>query len=111
MLNVHVIDTRGAEDRASCTECRCDLYDVELKALPEDYKGGLKCCVDRSRCRVRTGFHGPKRNLYLRYKVTYVDWMDSVVPVRIYVLDVTDSWKKGDESSGAATRHPCLVIR
>ncbi|PIN04734.1 hypothetical protein CDL12_22731 [Handroanthus impetiginosus] len=30
MLNVHAIDTRGAEDKLGCTECRCDLYNVTV---------------------------------------------------------------------------------
>ncbi|KAK3008370.1 hypothetical protein RJ639_014078 [Escallonia herrerae] len=30
LLNVHAIDTRGAEDRLGCTECKCDLYNVTV---------------------------------------------------------------------------------
>ncbi|KAL6576497.1 hypothetical protein OROHE_000278 [Orobanche hederae] len=111
MLNVHAIDTRGAEDKVGCTECRCDLYNVTGdeygRLLPENYEGGLRCCYDGTRCRVKKGFQGVKRSLYLRYKVTYADWDAYIVPVRIYILDVTDIWTKTDD--GLKDRHRCLV--
>lgn len=113
LLNVHAIDTRGAEDRLGCTECRCDLYNVTEdrhgRALDPSYVGGLKCCYDETKCRVREGFQGSKRGLYLKYTVKYLDWQSSsdlLVPVKIYIFDVTDRWKKSD-----ATRHDCQVIR
>nr|GMD32479.1 Protein kinase UbiB [Ipomoea batatas] len=28
LLNLHAIDTRGAEDKMGCIECRCELYNV-----------------------------------------------------------------------------------
>ncbi|KAL3613603.1 hypothetical protein CASFOL_042528 [Castilleja foliolosa] len=103
MLNVHAIDTRGAEDKLGCTECRCDLYNVTGRLLPTNYKGGLRCCYDEARCKLKEGFRGVKRSLYLRYKVTYVDWDASILPVKIYILDVTDIWTKADD------RHRCLI--
>ncbi|KAI3463518.1 hypothetical protein Pfo_020181 [Paulownia fortunei] len=113
MLNVHAIDTRGAEDKLGCTECRCDLYNVTVdeydQVLPPNYKGGLRCCYDETRCRVKEGFQGVKRSLYLRYTVKYVDWNSLIVPVKIYILDVTDIWTKADESRGLRARHHCLV--
>ncbi|KAL0354918.1 UNVERIFIED_CONTAM: hypothetical protein Sradi_3938700 [Sesamum radiatum] len=113
MLNVHAIDTRGAEDKLGCTECRCDLYnrtaDGHGRPLPPNYNGGLKCCYDGARCRVKEGFDGVKRSLVLRYTVTYVDWDASIVPVKIYILDVTDIWTKADKSRGLKDRHICLV--
>lgn len=113
LLNVHAIDTRGAEDKLGCTECRCDLYNVTVdeygRALPSSYKGGLGCCYDESRCRVKDGFQDVMRRLYLRYVVKYVNWDTSVLPVKIYILDVTDRWTKGDESRGIEARHHCLV--
>lgn len=102
MLNVHAIDTRGAEDKLGCTECRCDLYNLTV----DGYNGGLRCCHDAARCRVNAGFQSVKRGLYLRYTVTYVDWVPSIIPVEIYILDVTDIWTKGD---GLRARHHCLV--
>jgi len=89
-LNVHAIDTRGAADRAGCTECRCDLYNVTVDE--EGYAGGTLCCSDQARCRVEEGFvDGEPRVLFLRYTVMWVDWSDAaVVPVRIYILDVAD---------------------
>ncbi|XP_011073597.1 uncharacterized protein LOC105158512 [Sesamum indicum] len=113
MLNVHAIDTRGAEDNLGCTECRCDLYNLTVdghgRPLPPNYNGGLRCCHDGARCRVKEGFDGVQRSLVLRYTVTYVDWDASIVPVKIYILDVTDIWTKADESRGLKARHICMV--
>ncbi|KAK4436716.1 hypothetical protein Salat_0005500 [Sesamum alatum] len=110
LLNVHAIDTRGAEDKLGCTECRCDLYNVTAdRALPPNYTGGLRCCYDSTRCRVKEGFQGVKRSLFFRYTVKYVDWHASIVPVKIFILDVTDIWTKADESRGLKARHHCLV--
>lgn len=113
LLNVHAIDTRGAEDKLGCTECRCDLYNTTVDqfgdALPLNYNGGLKCCHDGARCRVKEGFRGERRSLYLRYKVTYMEWDESIIPVQIYIFDVTDIWRKADESKGLRDSHHCLV--
>lgn len=114
-LNVHAIDTRGVEDKMGCTECRCDLYNVTVdeygQILPSGYNGGVRCCHDETRCRLKEGFQGEKRSLYLRYTVKYVDWdSSSIVPVKIYILDVTDVWTKADESRGIKDRNDCVVI-
>lgn len=113
MLNVHAIDTRGAEDKLGCTECRCDLYNVTVDkygyVLPQTYGGGLRCCYDDARCRVKKGFQAEKRSLRLRYTVKYVDWDPSILPVQIYIFDVSDIWTKADESRGVRARHHCLV--
>ncbi|OIT30011.1 PREDICTED: uncharacterized protein LOC109210590 [Nicotiana attenuata] len=112
LLNVHAIDTRGSEDRLGCTECRCDLYNVTKdeynRDIGPDYIGGLRCCYDETRCRVEEGFQGHKRSLYLKYTIKYVDWDASVIPVKIYILDVTDTWKK-PESTGLMSRHHCQI--
>nr|QGP73754.1 hypothetical protein [Sedum alfredii] len=99
LLNVHAIDTRDAEDKQGCTECRCDLYNVtkDQRGRPIDpnYKGGLYCCHDQQQCRLKVeGAKSPVRGLYMKYTVTWVDWSPSAVPVRIYIFDVTDTWKK-----------------
>ncbi|MED6152477.1 hypothetical protein PIB30_092518 [Stylosanthes scabra] len=78
LFNIHAIDTRGVEDKLGCTECRCDLYNVTVNEygtpLSPSYEGGLKCCYDQTQCRLRKGFQGPKRSLYLRYTVKWIDW-------------------------------------
>ncbi|KAL0415468.1 UNVERIFIED_CONTAM: hypothetical protein Slati_3378700 [Sesamum latifolium] len=83
MLNVHAIDTRGAEDKLGCIECRCDLYNVTAdeygRALPPNYTGGFKCCYDSTRCRVKEGFEGEEKPL------------------------------EADESRGLKARHDCLI--
>eukprot|EP00262_Sarcandra_glabra_P012344 TRINITY_DN315_c0_g1_i1.p1 TRINITY_DN315_c0_g1~~TRINITY_DN315_c0_g1_i1.p1 ORF type:complete len:461 (+),score=59.37 TRINITY_DN315_c0_g1_i1:252-1634(+) len=104
MLNVHAIDTRGVEDRMGCTECRCDLYNVTNdeygRPVREDYAGGLYCCYDKTQCRVKEGFVSVRRKLYLRYTVKWVDWKDDIVPVKIYIFDVTDSRMTNDTEQG-----------
>ncbi|XVF08574.1 hypothetical protein REPUB_Repub07fG0015100 [Reevesia pubescens] len=98
VLNVHAIDTRGVEDKLGCTECQCDLYKVKEdeygRPLRPDYKGGLLCCYDRMQCRLKQGFEGVRRTLYLRYTVKWVDMDSFVVPVKIYLFDITDNWKR-----------------
>ncbi|KAL3617660.1 hypothetical protein CASFOL_037981 [Castilleja foliolosa] len=114
VLNVHAIDTRGVEDKLGCIECRCDLFNVTEyeydQTLATNYKGGLKCCHDETKCKLKKGFEDHvKRSLYLRYTVKYVDWDASIVPVKIYIIDVTDVWTKGDESKGVKERHNCVI--
>ncbi|XP_077251765.1 uncharacterized protein LOC143890989 [Tasmannia lanceolata] len=113
MLNIHAIDTRGTVDQMGCTECRCDLYNVTKdeygRDLVKDYNGGLKCCYDQTQCRLRDGFEGVRRKLYLRYTVKWVDWNDRIVPVKIYILDVTDSRRGTDYLSKADARLGCKV--
>lgn len=110
VLNIHAIDTREAEDKLGCTECRCNLYNVTVdeygRPLRQNYEGGLFCCYDETQCRVKEGVESVKRSLYMRYTVKWVDWDNSIVPVKIYVFDVTDTWKKSDESTGL---HDCKI--
>ncbi|KAJ8752549.1 hypothetical protein K2173_005438 [Erythroxylum novogranatense] len=98
LLNVHAIDTRGVEDRLGCTECKCDLYNITVdeygRPIRPNYDGGLLCCYDHTQCKLKHGFEGARRNLYLRYTVHWVDWVSSVVPVKIYILDVTDTGER-----------------
>ncbi|MQL84029.1 hypothetical protein Taro_016530 [Colocasia esculenta] len=110
MLNVHAIDTRGAVDRLGCTECKCDLYNVTIdeygRPLRKGYIGGLFCCYDKTRCRVKQGFNDVPRKLYMKYTVKWVDWDDGVVPVKIYILDVTGS---AAERSNGSSHTSCKV--
>ncbi|XP_047314004.1 uncharacterized protein LOC124917688 [Impatiens glandulifera] len=114
VMNVHAIDTRGAEDGFGCAECRCDLYNVTIdeygRAIRPGYVGGLLCCYDEMKCRLKNGFRGVKRKLFMKYTVKWVDFDESVIPVKVYLLDVTDLWKKKmDDPNGEGTRHLCLV--
>ncbi|PWA45627.1 hypothetical protein CTI12_AA515910 [Artemisia annua] len=106
LFNIHAIDTRGAVDAMGCTECRCNLYNVTIdeygRPLNPDYEGGLYCCYDGTQCKVKNGLESVKRNLYLKYTVKWVDWSDSIVPVKIFIFDVTDTWQK----TGI---HDCLI--
>ncbi|PNX73499.1 stress up-regulated Nod 19 protein [Trifolium pratense] len=113
LVNVHAIDTRGAEDKLGCTECKCELYNVTVdahgKSIRPDYKGGLSCCYDSTQCKLKEGFEGPKRSLYLKYTVKWVDWDDFIVPVKIYIIDVTDNMKLSDNSEEVNSDHDCKV--
>ena len=113
LLNVHAIDTRGVEDKLGCTECRCNLYNVSKdeygRPLRPDYIGGLGCCYDHTQCRLRDDSESAKRNLYLRYTVKWIDWDEFIVPVKIYIFDVTDTWKRLDNSTGQNSEHECHV--
>ncbi|CAL1390950.1 unnamed protein product [Linum trigynum] len=111
MLNVHAIDTRGAEDRLGCTECLCELYNTSgvTGFLPNDYRGGLFCCFGHTECRVEQGFVAPRRNLYLRYTVKWVDWDIGVLPVKIYIFDVTDTGKRNGGSTGFGPENGCQI--
>ncbi|PIA61716.1 hypothetical protein AQUCO_00200005v1 [Aquilegia coerulea] len=104
-LNVHAIDTRGVVDRLGCTECKCDLYNLTRdefdRPLTSDYIGGLLCCYDQTQCMLREGFQSIKRNLYLKYTVKWVDWVDTIVPVKIYILDVTDTGEREGVASNS----------
>jgi hypothetical protein len=94
-VKLHAIDTRGAVDKLGCTECRCDLYNLMVDELgwriTDDYPGGLFCCYDETRCKVEERFVDVEpRTVFLRYTVVWLDWSDAVLPVNIYIFDVTD---------------------
>nr|XP_043616370.1 uncharacterized protein LOC122588325 [Erigeron canadensis] len=106
MFNIHAIDTRGAVDAMGCTECRCNLYNVTedeySRPLKPNYVGGIFCCYDETQCKLKNHVESVQRNLYLKYTVKWVDWSDSVLPVKIFIFDVTDTWQK-------TGTHDCLV--
>ncbi|KAJ6832047.1 uncharacterized protein M6B38_345290 [Iris pallida] len=105
-LNVHAIDTRGVKDKSGCTECKCSLYNVTKdeygRSLGNNYIGGLRCCYDQTQCQLRKGFKGGNvRKLYLRYTVKWVEWDETMVPVKVYIFDATDN--------GRNDRYSCKV--
>ncbi|KAK8952269.1 hypothetical protein KSP39_PZI003879 [Platanthera zijinensis] len=114
LLNVHAIDTRGVEDRLGCTECKCSLYNVTVdghgQPLANGYVGGLHCCYDRTQCRVKGGFGGGLRKLYVRYTVKWIEWNPSIIPVNIYIIDVTDTGDRpSPHSSALNTQFSCKI--
>ncbi|KAI3952762.1 hypothetical protein MKW92_035291 [Papaver armeniacum] len=108
LINLHAIDLRGVEDQFGCTECKCDLYNVTKDEygtpLRLGYTGGLKCCYDKTQCKVRESFRNIKRGVYLKYTVKWVDWEETILPVKIYVFDVTYTAKRGSDSES-----PCKI--
>lgn len=94
-LNLHTIDLRGVVDPRGCFECRCDLYnvtvDVDGHPLPDDYKGGLRCCHHLTNCALKPGVQAKPRRAQFKYTMSWVDYDESVRPVRSYFLDATDS--------------------
>lgn len=116
LLNIMVIDTRGAQDKKACTQCRCDnmnlpkdfynvTRDIHNQRLTTNYKGGLFCCQDNLQCKQIEGFQGSRRMVSLRYKISWVDWNIYQIPVKVYILDSTDKVR----SNGSKILHDCLV--
>lgn len=115
-LNVHAIDTRGVVDSRGCIECLCDVYnstsDGYGRDLPPGYVGGLYCCHDETQCPLRPGFEAVRRELFLKFTVTFVDFSDAVVPVKVYLLDVTDrrtAWDQPAQCMVEYTVPQCAV--
>ncbi|PAL73624.1 hypothetical protein CEJ83_20035, partial [Acinetobacter baumannii] len=77
--------------------------------LKPNYRGGLACCYDGTQCRLSNGFEGARRSLYLRYTVKWVDWDTSIVPVKIYIFDVTDKETRFSDSTGFSIQHHCQI--
>ncbi|KAL4584668.1 hypothetical protein LXL04_009274 [Taraxacum kok-saghyz] len=106
MFNIHAIDTRGTVDVMGCTQCRCNLYNVtkdeNSQPLKPNYVGGLFCCYDGTQCKVKNGIKSGKRNVYMKYTIKWVDWSDSIIPVKVYIFDVTDPWQ-------STRSHDCLI--
>ncbi|KAI4297324.1 hypothetical protein L6164_037218 [Bauhinia variegata] len=112
-INLHVIDTSGVEDRWGCIECRCDLYNVTRNAnsqpLPPGYQGGLQCCIDNAQCRLKEGYMGYNRIVYFKYTIEWIDLLDNfIIPLRIYISDVTDIVKISNNPNGLHVTHNCL---
>nr|GMC71692.1 uncharacterized protein LOC109169218 [Ipomoea batatas] len=106
------IDTRGTVDGLRCLECKCELYNVTVDGLGypinSEYIGGIRCCFDDVKCRLKDGYRNDvKKKVYymMKYTVTYLDWNPSIVPVKIYILDVSDTlrWRE------SLQRHHCWV--
>ncbi|XP_031104787.1 uncharacterized protein LOC116009795 [Ipomoea triloba] len=110
VLNLHTIDTRGTVDSLRCLECKCELYNVTVDGFGDPignvYTGGIRCCYDGVRCRLKDGYSSDVRKVYyMKYTVTYVDWNPSIVPVKIYIFDVADTleWRE------SLQRHHCWI--
>ncbi|XP_076897625.1 uncharacterized protein LOC143551002 [Bidens hawaiensis] len=97
MFNIHAIDTRNAVDVLGCAECRCDLFNVtedEYHRLMDlNYGGGKYCCYDGAQCKVKNKLKILKRDVYMKYTIEWVDWSDSIIPVKVYMFDITDTWQ------------------
>ncbi|KAJ1382716.1 Stress up-regulated Nod 19 [Sesbania bispinosa] len=117
LLNIMTIDTRGAKNKKACTECRCDHFNlpkdfynftmgIDGKRISPEYKGGIFCCQDGLQCKLKKGTHeAPTRRLSIRYKITWVDWDEYLVPVKFYILDSTDRVRR----NGTEIIHDCQV--
>ncbi|KAL5992471.1 hypothetical protein ACLOJK_013390 [Asimina triloba] len=111
ILNVHAIDTRHVVDRMGCAECRCHLYNITKDAHGKPYAkgaGGSFCCPDHTQCLLREGVENVgKRRVYMRYTVKWVEWNDNIVPVKVYIFDVTDTGKRSpvDDTVGCQAEY------
>ncbi|XP_057866334.2 uncharacterized protein LOC131073835 [Cryptomeria japonica] len=113
LLNVHAIDTRGVVNSLGCTECKCDLYNVTEdsyhRPLRKDYIGGLRCCYDGTQCQLKEGVQGEKIKLYLKYTIHWMDWEETIVPVKTYILDATDTGERSVDQSSSHDYVGCHV--
>ncbi|KAJ6889583.1 hypothetical protein NC652_030354 [Populus alba x Populus x berolinensis] len=50
-----------------------------------------------------------RRSLYLRYTVEWVDWDCDIIPVKIFIFDVTDTGKRLNVSDGLSPENGCQV--
>lgn len=78
--------------------------------LPSTYKGGFLCCYDNTQCKLREGFKGAQRSLYLKYTIKWVKWDQFVLPIDVYILDVTDQISPNSDK-GLSPGHNCWVSR
>ena len=72
--------------------------DEDGDAIPPNYNGGLLCCYDETQCKMREGFESVTRKFFIKYTVKWVDWEPCIVPVKIYILDITDSGTNSSKS-------------
>ncbi|KAL1329321.1 hypothetical protein AAHE18_12G032500 [Arachis hypogaea] len=117
LINILVIDTRGAEDKKGCSQCRCDLLNVKSEdlrnttgvdgtPLSSDYKGGIFCCEKKSQCKLQQGYNEKqKRKVAIKYTISWVEWDQQQVPLKFYILDVTDQVTY----NGSEPIHHCAV--
>eukprot|EP00466_Bigelowiella_natans_P019374 jgi/Bigna1/68259/fgenesh1_pg.5_\ len=98
-VDLHAIDLRNTVDSLACRECLCTEFPPRSD-LPEDYIGGLDCCVgDSTPCRV-TNETGAVMDYKLRYNVTWVEGkeLEERTPVEMFVMDVTGVFDRKNES-------------
>ncbi|KAJ4805412.1 stress up-regulated Nod 19 protein [Rhynchospora pubera] len=78
----------------------CNLYNVTVDEdgdkIQANYIGGLNCCYDETQCKLREGFESVTRKLFLKYTVEWVEWEPRIVPVKVYILDITDTGTGSD---------------
>ncbi|KAD4889165.1 hypothetical protein E3N88_21238 [Mikania micrantha] len=58
------------------------------------WAGYIIAIYDGTQCKVKNGVQNVSKNVYFKYTVKWVDWGDSIVPVKIFIFDVTDTWEK-----------------
>lgn len=101
-VEIHALDLRNTLNPWDCSECRCDAYNVTKTEggdpIPEGYIGGLLCCYEGLRCALKPSAKEELRSYYLQYTISYVPFTPCVIPLRIYVLDVTNNGKSPSES-------------
>ncbi|KAL4191959.1 hypothetical protein AMTRI_Chr06g169910 [Amborella trichopoda] len=93
------LGAESRETRTSLYEEGCDLYNVTEdengRPIEDNYYGGLRCCYDGTQCRLKEGLQGlGAKGVYVKYTVKWMEWDDSIIPFKIYLLDVTDSGER-----------------
>mmetsp|Transcript_53466 Transcript_53466/g.97795 ORF Transcript_53466/g.97795 Transcript_53466/m.97795 type:complete len:268 (+) Transcript_53466:1-804(+) len=93
VLNTHLIDTRGVEDKRGCTECKCSL--LGTRGFLPVTTGGLTCChsteVDGGKC-PSTGVDMGNQTYYIRYTIRWRDFNPATtLPLEVITFDATDN--------------------
>lgn len=93
LLNNHIIDLRNVSDARGCSECECNVTGVS----PWDprYLGGIECChssdFDGGKCSLQPGIEKSNITYYIRYTLKFKDYDDSVLPLNVMTLEITDN--------------------
>lgn len=97
----------------SCLECLCEAYGVTVNSrglpLEEGYRGGFYCCYDQTHCAVKEDAALPARKLFVKLTVTWVDMDETVIPVRNYKIDGSDTRTSLDEKPICEVSSPWTI--
>lgn len=108
LLNNHIIDLRNVSDVRGCSECECNVTGV----TPSDprYLGGIECChssdFDGGRCGLKPGAQKSNVTYYIRYTIKYRDYDDSVLPLNVMTLEITDNNTDWSDLRGTPGAYP-----
>jgi len=93
VLNTHLIDIRGANNKRACTECKCS--ELGSHGFSNITEGGLTCChstfYDGGKCQLQTETPISNQTYYLRYTIQWRDFDEATKPLEVITFDATDN--------------------